>query len=278
MNADKEKQAIQCLRAFEQQDEPYTVCYSGGKDSDTVRILTELAGVNHQCKHNLTTVDAPETVYYVRDVIGVENIERPPLTMWQLIIKKCIPPTRLIRYCCSELKKRNSRGKVKITGVRKSESRSRNANQSFVTIEGAPKHTQRAADEIGANYLVNSKGGVMLGEITEENRRLIGTVYKKTDISVNPIVDWSENDVWEFLHHYGCEGNPLYKSGFGRIGCVGCPLGGRKNMEREFELYPKYYENYIKTFDRMIDERVRRGMGVPDKWSSGEAVMKWWLN
>ena len=166
---------------------------------------------------------------------------------------------------------------MKITGVRKSESRSRKNNQGFVTIEGAPKHTQRTADEIGAKYLVNQKGGMVLDEMTEENRRLVGTVYEKTDVSVNPIVDWSENDVWEFLNHYGCEGNPLYKSGFGRIGCVGCPLGGSRNMKREFEEYPKYYNNYIKTFDRMVDERVRRGMGVPDKWSNGEAVMEWWI-
>lgn len=48
-------------------------------------------------------------------------------------------------------------------------------------------------------------------------------------------------------------------------------------MKREFGLYPKFYENYIKTFDRMIAERKRRGMGTPDVWSDGEAVMQWWL-
>ena len=102
MNREKERRAIQYLKTFEPESEPYYLCYSGGKDSDCIRILAELAGVKHECKHNLTTVDAPETVRYVREIIGKENIEYPELSMWQLIPKKKIPPTRLIRYCCQE--------------------------------------------------------------------------------------------------------------------------------------------------------------------------------
>ena len=78
MNIEMEKRAIECLRAFEPQDEQgYYLCYSGGKDGDTVRLITQLAGVKHQCKHNLTTADAPETVYYIRNTIGNENIIPP---------------------------------------------------------------------------------------------------------------------------------------------------------------------------------------------------------
>lgn len=82
--AKKEKRAIEYLKAFEPKDEPYYLCYSGGKDSDCIRILAELAGVKTDIKHNLTTVDAPETVHYVQKTIGRENIEHPELTMWQL--------------------------------------------------------------------------------------------------------------------------------------------------------------------------------------------------
>ena len=84
MDREKEQRAIQYLRAFEPESEPYYLCYSGGKDSDCIRILAELAGVKHECKHNLTTVDAPETVYYVWETIGKENVCYPELTMWQL--------------------------------------------------------------------------------------------------------------------------------------------------------------------------------------------------
>ena len=51
--AEKEKRAIGYLKAFEPKDEPYYLCYSGGKDSDCIRILAELAGVKADIKHNL---------------------------------------------------------------------------------------------------------------------------------------------------------------------------------------------------------------------------------
>ena len=59
--AEKERIAIERLRAFEPPD-GYFVCVSGGKDSDVIRILAQLAGVGHELHHNLTPVDAPETI------------------------------------------------------------------------------------------------------------------------------------------------------------------------------------------------------------------------
>lgn len=141
--AKKEKRAIEYLKAFEPKDEPYYLCYSGGKDSDCIRILAELAGVKTDIKHNLTTVDAPETVHYVQKTIGRENIEHPELTMWQLIVKKKIPPTRLARYCCAELKEKGGKGRVKITGVRWAESKNRRDNGGVVKILGKEKTMEK---------------------------------------------------------------------------------------------------------------------------------------
>ena len=94
---------------------------------------------------------------------------------------------------------------------------------------------------------------------------------------VNPIVDWTTEDVWLFLKHYGCESNPLYQCGFKRIGCIGCPLGGVKSMNREFALYPKYKELYTKAFDRMLLAREAAGLTNHAMWTDGEGVMRWWL-
>ena len=98
MNIEKEKRAIEYLKSFEPEEEPYYLCYSGGKDSDVIRILAQIAGVKHEIHHNLTTVDAPETVQYVKSIPEI-IVHRPELTMWQLIVKKKMPPTRLVRYC-----------------------------------------------------------------------------------------------------------------------------------------------------------------------------------
>ena len=72
MNSQKEKRAIKYLQSFEPTSEPYYLCYSGGKDSDAIRILAALAGVKHTINHALTTVDAPETVRYVMQIPGVK--------------------------------------------------------------------------------------------------------------------------------------------------------------------------------------------------------------
>jgi len=45
--------------------------------------------------------------------------------MWKLIVKKGIPPTRKIRYCCEYLKERGGYDRRVLTGIRKQESHAR---------------------------------------------------------------------------------------------------------------------------------------------------------
>lgn len=137
----KVDQAIQRIKAFDPistglMDTPYYVAYSGGKDSDALRILFELAGVKYDLVHNHTTVDAPETVRYVRSIPGIQ-ISYPELSMWQLIVKKRMPPTRIVRYCCVELKEKGGEGRFVATGVRWSESVKRKKSRGGVEILGS---------------------------------------------------------------------------------------------------------------------------------------------
>lgn len=112
--SEKVNVAVERIRMFDPlatglMDEPYYVAYSGGKDSDALRILYELAGVKYDLWHNHTTVDAPETVRYVRTIPNI-NISYPAESMWQLIVNRRTPPTRMMRYCCEVLKERGGRG------------------------------------------------------------------------------------------------------------------------------------------------------------------------
>lgn len=277
MNKEKEKRAIQYLQSFQPEKEPYYLCYSGGKDSDCIRILAELAGVKHECKHNLTTVDAPETVYYVRETIGKENIEHPELTMWQLIVKKKMPPTRLARYCCEALKERGGKGRVKITGVRWAESANRKESAGVVKVIGKEKTMLKMAEENEVNFRQVKKGGLVMNDDNSETRRFVEMCYRTTSTMVNPIVDWTDEDVWEFLHYYGCQGNPLYQCGNKRIGCIGCPFQGPKGMKKDFEQYPKYRAAYVAAFDRMLKAREEAGLINRKEWCDGEHVMRWWV-
>ena len=296
MDREKEKRAIEYLKTFQPPNDPYYLCYSGGKDSDTIRILADLAGVDYDCVHNLTTVDAPETVNYVKLVMETYGerksyrnddgqmvyqygdhgfIVLPKESMWVLVERKRMPPTRMVRYCCNELKERGGKGRLRITGVRWEESPKRKDLHGIVTMVGKPKTTQKIADEHNVDYRVNHSGGLTLNNDNSETRRFVEQCYRTRTAMLNPIVDWTDDDVWEFLAHYGCTSNPLYAQGYKRIGCIGCPMGGRKAQMREFAAYPKIKQNYIKAFDRMVAARIRDGLDTD--WKDGEEVMAWWI-
>jgi len=131
---------------------------------------------------------------------------------------------------------------------------------------------------MGVAYKKNPYGGIILNTDNDVNRRFVEYCYRTTSTMVNPIIDWEDNDVWDFLHYYGCKSNPLYECGFRRIGCIGCPMGGAKSMKKEFALYPKYKENYIRAFDRMLKRREDLGKPPLDRiGNTGEAVFKWWI-
>ena len=161
---EKECKAIETLQMFEPEDEPYYLCYSGGKDSDCIRILAQLAGVKHDIVHNLTTVDAPETIQYIKSIPNViidkaRYADGTHKTMWNLIPKKKLPPTRLARYCCAELKERGGEGRLKITGVRATESRKRAENGGEIKIIGKEKTTQKYMSENDINFQLTNQGG-----------------------------------------------------------------------------------------------------------------------
>jgi phosphoadenosine phosphosulfate reductase len=95
---------------------------------------------------------------------------------------------------------------------------------------------------------------------------------------VNPIVDWSDSDVWQFLEDSKSPINPLYGEGWCRVGCVGCPMAS-KGREKEFIRWPKYKDLYIKAFENMLLERERRGKMVGE-WRTGTSasdVFNWWM-
>ncbi|MBR4381990.1 MAG: phosphoadenosine phosphosulfate reductase family protein [Selenomonadaceae bacterium] len=118
---DKVRQAIDLLREHEP-PEGYYLCFSGGKDSVVIYELAKRAGVNFDAHHNVTTVEPPQLMKFIRDNYPDVIKESPRYTMAQLIVKKGIPPMRQYRYCCAELKERGGKGRVKITGIRSEES------------------------------------------------------------------------------------------------------------------------------------------------------------
>lgn len=125
---DKVSIAIERVRAFGVNG--VIVAFSGGKDSVAVLDIVKKAGVPYRAVYNLTTVDHPELVKFIKAQKDVE-IQRPSMNMWQIIEKNHALPTRLARFCCRILKEQTFPEGVVITGVRAKESRQRAERKMF---------------------------------------------------------------------------------------------------------------------------------------------------
>lgn len=274
---DKVQIAIDRLRAFEPPD-GYYVAFSGGKDSQCIYHLCEMAGVKFDAHYRVTSVDPPELVRFIRKQYPQVSFDIPhdkdgkPISMWNLIPRKRFPPTRYMRYCCEILKESGGRGRLTVTGVRRAESSRRKNNQGMVTImaSGAAK----IANDNDANYIKTGKRGVVLNYDDSATRRTVEQCFRTSNTIINIIIDWETEDVWEFLNDVikvpHCE---LYDQGYKRLGCIGCPMSNHR--EQELERYPKFKAAYLRAFDRMLIERER--LGLPTKFKDAQDVMDWYL-
>jgi len=278
---DKVEMAIHRLQAF-CPEEGYYVAFSGGKDSQCVYHLCKLAGVKFDAHYNVTSVDPPEVIRFIRENYPDVHFDYPRdkdgkvVTMWNLIPRKQMPPTRLARYCCEWFKESSGKGRVTVTGVRWAESINRANNQGTVVFFGKQAGTRKLAEETGALYKINKHGNVILNDDNDENRRMVEMCYRTRKTLVNPIVDWTDEDVWQFLTWGGWKHCCLYDQGKKRIGCIGCPMNTTAAAE-ELNTYQSYRRMYLRAFERMIENNRKHGIKMNEKWKDAESVMKWWL-
>lgn len=275
--------AIKRLKSFEP-PEGYYVAFSGGKDSQCIYHLCQMAGVKFDAHYNVTSVDPPELIYFIKKKYPDVLFDIPHdkdgnrISMWSLIVKQDLPPTRIQRYCCAELKECSGKGRITVTGVRWAESARRSANHGIASIKGHKKATQRMANAFSADWRESKSGALVLNDDNHPARRMVENCYRTQKTLVNPIVDWTDEDVWYFLndvaHVPHCS---LYDEGFKRLGCIGCPIS--TNAAKELERWPKYKNLYLKTFEKMIKKREEAGKDnmFPRDWSTPEKVMDWWL-
>lgn len=151
--SEKVRQSIERLKAFEP-EEGYYLAFSGGKDSVVCKALLDMSGCKYDATYRVTSVDPPELVRFIKNQHPDVKMEVPryedgkPITMWNLIPKKLMPPTRLVRYCCESLKEGGGDGRKTVTGVRWAESSNRKENQGLVTIF---KKNKQVLQELSGN-------------------------------------------------------------------------------------------------------------------------------
>ncbi len=231
---DKVQEAVGRLKHFEP-PEGYYLAFSGGKDSVVIKELADMAGVKYDAHYNVTTIDPPELVYFIRDYHKDVIWDRPEIPFLKNLATTKGFPQRHRRWCCVEYKERYGADRRVVTGVRREESQMRASRKVF-------HHCY--------------KGG--LGQ-------------NKTYL--NPIVDWTESDVWDFIHEHDLPYCSLYDEGFKRIGCMFCPMA-RKQRQVEAKRYPQYVKAFIRAFERLY-ATGRQSMA---RWRNGEDMFWWWMD
>ena len=261
---DKVETAIKRIQLANLSEEPLHVCYSGGKDSKVIRHLMGMSGVPHELHYNLTTVDIPSVVREILDdkeviVDKARYADGTQKTMWNLIVKKHMPPLRMCRYCCAELKEQGGQGRIKVTGVRSAES-------------------VRRAKQAGEAKIFGKNGVSIIHNMdNDENRRMIEQCYRTQSTIINPIIDWTDDDIWEFSRVENIKQNSLYVQCGGdkrRLGCLLCPMARIEERLNDIKEYPKIAECYIKAFDKMLENMSDQSKV---SWKNGTEVMDWWL-
>lgn len=215
------------------QDKTVELSYSGGKDSDVILALARMADISIRPIYKSTTIDPPGTIKHVREN-GVEVI-RPEKTFFQLMARKGFPTMR-VRFCCDVLKEYKIMDDA-IQGIRRSESAKRKKNYKEPII-----------------------------------CRSYGSKRNHVNV-ILPILDWTDDDVKEFIASYGIKCHPLYYDETGkfhverRLGCLGCPLQSDRGLS-DFRKYPKFVKCWLKAGKGWFERpRVRKsGTGSREKF------------
>lgn len=192
-------------------DTEVELSYSGGKDSDVILALAKMAGINYRAIYKNTTIDPHGTVAHCKEN-GVE-IVKPKKTFFELIQQKGFP-TRRARFCCDKLKE-------------------------YKILDNSTQGIRRAESTKRAELY---KEPIMC--------RIYGS--KKNHVNVFlPILEWTDDDVRDFVNYYGIKCHPLYYDENGkfcvnrRLGCMGCPLATDNGLS-DFKKHPKLVRQWIR--------------------------------
>lgn len=231
----KVKVAMNRLRLHEP-PEGYYVAFSGGKDSCVVLDLCKRAKVKYDVHYNVTTVNPPELTRFIRQYHPDAWEERnKPEIDMWHLIPEKRMPPTRIARYCCEYFK--ERG---------------GAGRLVVTGVRHAESARRA------------------------KRKMVETCNVHRDKRyIHPIIDWSDAEVWEYIHTNNVPYCKLYDEGEKRIGCIMCPYQGQKGMKRDAARWGQYAKAYEAAFQRMIDKR--RADGLPTQWETGADVMRWWI-
>lgn len=243
-------------------EDGYFVGFSGGKDSQVLLDLVKRSGVKFKAYYSVTTIDPPDNVYFIRDNYPEVKFLYPKKNFFKLIETRGLP-TMFARYCCAELKEQAGAGNVILTGVRAEESTKRAKYGEVRIISRRKEHADRSAKH-------------SIESIEQNEHRCI---KGKDAIMVYPILKWTGDEVWNYIHENNLPENPCYKIS-GRVGCMFCPFAKAEQIDFYEKKYPKFKEQILKHFRIFLENNPRKTVDFSaedyyDWWKSKKTIKEW---
>ena len=230
-------------------DNGYWLAFSCGKDSQCLYHMAQLAGVKFKAHFSPTSCDPPQVIRFCKTKYPEVEIIPPKTSIYKAAVEMACLPTMRIRYCCALFKEGHGSGRVTLTGVRKSESIKRSKRHE---VEVSNHKFSGDLDEFTAYSEKRIKKilkHVNQDQFAEVNESEVRCISGKDKIIINPIIDFTDDNVWEFLNDIvavpHCE---LYDPPYNkkRIGCILCPMSSYKNKLQDCEDYPHIKAKWLK--------------------------------
>jgi len=218
----------------------YYLCDSYGKDSCVILDLAKRSGVKFQAHHNLTTLDPPELVLFGRKHHAETVVHKPAVPMLQRLAETKTTLPTRKGRWCCAEYKEHRGGEM-------------------VNVFGV-----RAAESARR----------------KAQWRVWQPMPKSASFALNPILYWTDEDVWRYLKSNRVPYCSLYDEGWTRLGCVGCPMSCRR--KDEFKRWPKIGQAWARAIGRFWFRMhgAKREDGKPYYWAKFKTpndLWDWWM-
>lgn len=216
--------------------------FSGGKDSQVCYDLCKRSGIKFRAFFN-RSFESYTTLCFIRkyypEIIWRHDHPFGFIRNIRVYHKGCLPTVQSA-YCCADYKHNKKYvDNCSIVGVRKTES---------------AKRKTRTAFEV-KNKTTMKRNKALFNEYFEEHCQSTGT---SGIIQLKPIIDWTDENVWDYIKIHNIPVNPKYKESK-RVGCIVCPKANFTSNYIELLKHPKLIDAFI-----MAREKAERDDEI--KW------------
>lgn len=241
------------------------VSFSGGKDSQAIFMLARMKYSKNRIFANFcdTEDEWPETYKAISDFgkwigigintlssIGIHTLLREKIPVW---------PKAGVRHCTKELKMVPQRDWLDFNGF------SQNRK------DGRPPQYRNVEVGVGVGelaYKIKETAPLLLsGERRNESKNRERLPFDERDAVImrwthRPVLDWTIEDIWEFIFWMKAPINKVYLLGVKRAACAGCVFANTGELKLLGEHYPHLLYEWVETEKAIGCDR--RGKAIRD--------------